>query len=213
MIDGASLKAQAICTGTLINENVILTAAHCVYDAPAGSGIVAVFDEKVFRKDREVTVRIIKRVLPHEDYDTKSYKNANDVALMQFEGTMPEGYRPAPLLEVPQFLRHGTVLTVAGYGRQSIFDSEPIGELMFTNVKIKNLNFSKGEFVTTQFLRGVCSGDSGGPAFVEINDVWHVAGVINRVGAFGPLSCIRSAAVLNVEHYKNWIKQGLRRLR
>ncbi|WP_413719109.1 trypsin-like serine peptidase [Silicimonas sp. MF1-12-2] len=86
-----SIGAGGMCTGALIETNVVLTAAHCLFDARDGSRIDP---EKVkfhagWRNGRSTASRNVRRAIVHPDYvftgPNGDLHVANDIALLELE--------------------------------------------------------------------------------------------------------------------------------
>ena len=121
-------EANAVCTGSIIAENFIVTAAHCANDAK--------FLKVVFGNDMdlylnsheqdilEMHVRQVTAVVVHPDYDEKlnDQKNTdhNDIAVMRFTGKLPPGYKPAVLLADSSYIKIGQMAKLAGFGVDDI---------------------------------------------------------------------------------------------
>jgi secreted trypsin-like serine protease len=169
-----------ICTGTLVAPNVVLTAGHCV-DAKAKE-IVIIFAPEMKNAKKDQVRKVVQSVV-HPQYSTEvKSKDMYDVALMKFEGQAPANYKIAPML-----FDHGAIQTdlrtiVAGYGLSwTIGPKAGAGTLRTTDLRIKDANFSNTEVMLDQSItRGICSGDSGGPAYLMVNGVLHVWGVASR---------------------------------
>lgn len=114
-------KDSGFCTATLIAPDLILTAAHCVYD-PRSHTLID--PEKLnfkagLRKGRIAASRTIAQVEAHPNYDPTSPITAenirHDVALLRLE-------EPIPTSELDPFVLHqGAVssgpVSVVSYGR------------------------------------------------------------------------------------------------
>ncbi len=84
------------CTGTLIATDLVLTAAHCVYDAATGK--LRAPDTVAFRAglrdDRSVADRVAVQIAPHPLFDPVNDQVGNlrhDAALVQLRSPVPAG--------------------------------------------------------------------------------------------------------------------------
>jgi len=169
-----------ICTGTLVAPNVVLTAGHCVDKNSKEIVIMFAPEMKNAKKDQ---IRKVVQAVVHPQYgDEIKAKDMYDVALMKFEGQAPVAYKVAPMLFDRSAIRTDSRTIVAGYGLSwTIGPKAGAGTLRTTDLKISDANFSNTEVLLDQsVLRGICSGDSGGPAYLNINGVLHVWGVASR---------------------------------
>ncbi len=188
---GITSGENAVCSGTLIAPNLVLTARHCVV-AEEGSGWVTCKDKfgptlsaaelkvttspNIYRADQFYPAK--KVIVPQDESFC-----GNDLALILLEKNIPSD-EAKPAIPVVQFdmtqsAEVGKQITALGYGltNPSAKDSgfrrirENIGILCVPGSKtlactgdLKDLADSQSEFVTEGF---VCSGDSGGGAFEQ----------------------------------------------
>lgn len=119
---------NSVCTGSIIAENFIVTAAHCAND-PRHLKVVFGNDMDLYLTSHEqdileMHVRQVTAVVAHPDYDDKQneMKNTdhNDIAVMRFSGKLPEGYKPAVILADSAYLKIGLMAKVAGFGVDDI---------------------------------------------------------------------------------------------
>ncbi|MEZ0391818.1 MAG: trypsin-like serine protease [Pseudobdellovibrionaceae bacterium] len=124
-----------ICTGTLIRENIVLTAAHCVLGSAGNLKIL--FSLDVSSPVSEIRKAIGSRV--HEGYRTHQQNNLDqdDIALIKFEGALPAGYKPAVLLQDEKQVDRGTEVIMAGFGAVAAQTNE-VDVSSMSEKKIKN---------------------------------------------------------------------------
>ena len=123
-------KNNFICTGSLISENKVLTAAHCI--ETTASNLFIVFDlnfDALKTKNAEV-LRQAKEVYVHPGYDkgrdesSAGTLDTNDIAVIEFEGVLPKTYKPIEFLKDESLLKRGTPVQVAGFGANQVEEEE-----------------------------------------------------------------------------------------
>ncbi|MNL47015.1 Trypsin [compost metagenome] len=96
---------------------------------------------------------------------------------------MPAGYQLGKFLapEKHDILSTESDIIVAGYGRIDDGTETPNDQLRKGHVKIAGLLNEKEIGFNQEDRNGVCSGDSGGPAFIEVDGEMYAFGIASRV--------------------------------
>lgn len=207
-----------ICTGTLIAEDIVLTAAHCVN---RGGDL-----EISFAADPKVKI-MSQELRPHEDYNIAAtgsvtkMKNGhlNDIGLILLS-------KPAPKSAVFASLPAASIsaetvkVQAVGYGRTG-GEEDDAGTLRAVNLKAQVRREDPKHFFFDQTVgKGACMGDSGGPIFTYEEKQPVIVGVVNGADDvdlyFGyPVGdlCRYTGVATQVGAHLAWIKKNIAALK
>lgn len=166
---------NSICTGSILSENLILTAAHCVDDVEHFN-LHVVFatnaDEVMGSREPDVKAQYTRRVtkmVVHEDYNPEEQNEENpydfsDIAILKIKGTIPEGFKPVNLVRNSFDLKRGMNTTLVGYGVSEV-QTEPIDPK-----KVKNLHeaIEYGEVICDDNLQDCLKVDMFGDGILRV---------------------------------------------
>lgn len=227
---------MALCTGTLVDKNKVLTAAHCTSRSNADRTLIAFSNNiECAAKAKKRTVRTVTAQEIHPSYTYYStgghVENAtNDLALLKFSGSLPEGYKVRPLPSKSYDTAKATELLMSGYGKTSE-SAEDSGTLRYTSAAASRLsksftmkstgaNYSIDKtLVVQQPNNGVCSGDSGGPLYAkDANGILTLIGVTSMVADNNALkkedvrACHGISLFVDVRAQLDWIEKSMSKL-
>ena len=151
-----------VCSGVVIRQDVVLTAAHCIATAS---------DWRIHWRDESNTPILVqpKHVKIHPQYNAKAIKNRSvsiDMALVKLAEPLPAQFWPIGLSDI-QELPSGDPVVVAGYGLSDEKNAKALGKFRSATLSVtepygksKLLLWLEGPLSNGA---GGCHGDSGGP--------------------------------------------------
>lgn len=198
-------EGQGLCTGTLLTEDTVLTAAHCVDHNV--KKMVVVFGTRV-RGTSVDHLRAADHAIQNPRWHQISQEGKGDLAIVHFKGGLPAGYQPVQLASHDLKLANGQAVMMAGYGVSNGLRNSGAGQLRSTQSEVLQW-ISKTEVASDGRKSSVCFGDSGGPAFVESHEglvQWGVASsVLNQ-------ACNEASVHTAVMPYEGWISKTVAKL-
>lgn len=200
-----------ICTGTLVADDVVLTAAHCIGSDPEKMRII--FDTEFTPNSPTRKIKQIE-ISRYWEANRQAPVDTGDLALIQMSEPAPADYFTAKFLLSAKTLRRFSTSTVLGYGVTGTTEHSGAGRLRLAEIPFADFEYGSTEVKMDQTKGfGVCHGDSGGPAFISINNQFFLWGVISR-GVEDPQDqCDRYAVFTNIIVYRSWIIETLQNFR
>lgn len=197
------------CTATPISRTVLLTAAHCLEGATAvnvffGTTASAAVDyDYFFSSDSRA-----EKIIYHEKYNSAVCRNPYDIGLVKLKNPIPADYKVSALFESGDMISDGRINFV-GYGITA-FDRKDDGILR------KVTKSSAGMWISgplISFKSAICPGDSGGPAFANIEGNYKIFGITIAVsGVKGTDLCRQDNYSLYVPYHRTWIDTAMKKL-
>jgi secreted trypsin-like serine protease len=208
---------EPICTGSLITADVVLTAAHCLFNS--GTYYVQM-GSNIIDGDNEATFYEVDAVWKNPRYSKKNL--VNDIGLLKLT-TPQSNVAPMPFATRSDLaaVKKARNMEILGWGENQ--SGEEATYLRYTNVTqqlsaarslypAKNFNqntmIAAGRYIKRERVyTGACYGDSGGPLLATIKGVKKVIGVTS----WGKAGCNTKAPTVftNVAYYDRDIAKGM----
>ncbi len=194
-----SSDGEPFCTGTLIAPTVVVTAAHCLFTeqgalAASDIAIVAgVLDAYGATTEQRYAVAQASSHSGYSDASDPGPLGKDDDIAVLVVSTPVEGQTPVPVLAfeaIDQYLQMGTLLTITGYGQRDVDGVDPN---LFGLLYIAQTPYQQR--TDNEMLAGgagspdTCTGDSGGPAYVDIEGTKFLLAAVSRASEVGLPPC------------------------
>lgn len=216
-----------LCTGSIIDTDLILTAAHCT-GSDGKAAMAAVFRLNINEEGPMIT--IADREISNEYWSRAGVqdKDWNDLAVLRLSKAIPAGYEIAKLQTNKSAIDVGSEVILAGYGMnipvQPEKPSDPTGSGTLRKVSqtVIDPEYSQTEFlISLENNRGSCHGDSGGPALLKKGKEYIVTGVASRMTEKDRIannqdqrdfSCSKEMVYTSVAAQSDWIIAASKKL-
>jgi Leucine-rich repeat (LRR) protein len=177
-------RDQVFCTGVIVANDALLTATQCLESAAdAGVKWGILLDHPGLPAPQVVAVKSSQH---YSATGSRDYPSLNlSVVRLMVPIDPAIGYKPAEILRSPAGLQTGTEVLIAGYGRQNskcLDATRCNGVLLEAKSSVESFH-DANHLLSTMLVRAkqdqgsVCFGDAGGPAFVQINGQYFLAGL------------------------------------
>ncbi|XP_003464818.2 granzyme B-like [Cavia porcellus] len=213
-------KSKKICGGFLIQEDFVLTAAHCLGSSTSTNPLASVYRQIEVTlgahniKEQEDTQQVIRvqKAFPHPDYNRK--KRINDIMLLKLE-KKAKLTKAVQLLTLPKRrteVNPGTRCQVAGWGRLSP-RGRPARTLQEVEMVVQMDKKCEDRFKNYDRATEICvgdpkiknasfKGDSGGPLVCN--------NVAQGIVSYGAKNGTPPGVFTKVSWFLPWIKKTMK---
>lgn len=204
------VSGTPFCGGSLITDQLVLTAAHCVHDIGTDFVVKA---NTTWLQDPSAIVRRPKDCVVHDNFSytgNEVYEVPYDVALVKLTSSI-QGLLPANLPKVNETVPEDDLITL-GFGRKEHVPFPSASSVLsFVNVQLLNNSCPLQDdiLICTQGKpndTGGCQGDSGGALYHEPTNT------IQGVASFGDGICGSAELILyymKVTELLEWISNAI----
>ena len=212
----------AACTGSIINDRFIMTAAHCVFPGDASKqipdNVLAFKGPSCLTEIRGTIPMTVKQIHKHPGYKDRA-DSADDIALLELWNPLEFSNTFRPIC-IPNYSGYDNYIA-AGYGKTNfgflLINSKCLKEAELEAADPQNCKEMASSFDSSKSIcvgggnAAACSGDSGGALMTRTTDGrLYAAGIASTAS----LDCGAITSMPNVyertKRHVSWIREKTR---
>lgn len=225
-------RPSQLCGGVLIAPDLLVTAAHCVFNESTQSNFIYVLVDEVDKNaDTFSSAAFAPNIIPHEAYDPLAENYQNDIAILKLNDQLDVARFPSlgslsdvAYLENLSPSGRNDIMTALGWGRTesstvSFPDILQQVQIDYIPRATCSSQWSSNPDVTittgmlcaaepnppTSAGQDTCNGDSGGPLLIGSPTRPQVLGLTSFGSTCGPAN--PPAVYTNIAHHIGWIEE------
>lgn len=205
------------CSGTLISNRWVLTAAHCLTQFGTSGTFMVVANQRTATTLKRVAASV-ERFAIHPEYQYSEYGTLNDVALVLLAERLP-GVTPIKLIGSDDTAAvndpNGFVLYGWGQTVARMNSARALAVRQFIRTVPEGMAFTPGHHIATLNLsaagetKSSCYGDSGGPLVSHTDGKPRIVAIV----AYGVSDCLEAVPGVStrIAPQRDWIKRTMGR--